>query len=216
MNWRRGILLAAINLAVALQPTIWLESIEAAYVREHEHYAAESPTAAPSDSSGTSGEVVTFDPCSSGLIDAYPVQQVVVGLANIPAEVLGGWRDLCPARWTLSGMLHTGDGWATVSTMAAQRKADIGFLLLIALQWILVGGLPLRHSRRLWGEPGMFITICATLSVAVVFIRPLDDIAKLFAMFAGFAWFWWFGLLVWKLACSTWKWTARRLAATTI
>lgn len=215
MNWRRGILLAAINLAGALPPTIWLESSETAYVREHDHYAAENPTAAPSQSPGTSKEVVTFDPC--GWIDAYPVQQQVVGLVNMPAEVLAGWRDLCPSRWTLSGMLHATGGWATTdSAMAARRKADLAFLLLIALQWILVGGLPLTRSERPWGEPGMFITICATLSVAVVFIRPLDDLAKLFAMFAAFAWFWWFGLFVWKFARSAWKWTARRLATTTI
>jgi hypothetical protein len=131
--------------------------------------------------------------------------------------VLAGWRDLWPSHWTLSGMLHATGGWATTdSAMAARRKADLAFLLLIALQWILVGGLPLTRSKRPWGEPGMFITICATLSVAVVFIRPLDDLAKLFAMFAAFAWFWWFGLLVWKFAHSAWKWTARRLATTTI
>jgi hypothetical protein len=215
MNWRRGALLAAFNLAVALPPTIWLESTEAAFVRGHEQYARKTPTKAPTQAPSTSGQMVTFDPC--GWTDAYSVQQEVVGLANIPAEVLGGWRDLCPAHWTLSGMLHASDGWARNSTaLVARRKADIGFLLLVAFQWMLVGGLPLRHSVRLWGEPGMFITICATLSVAVVFIRPLDTLAKLLGLLAAFGWFWWFGLLVWQFARFAWKWVTRRLATNAV
>jgi len=211
MNWRRGILLAAINLAVALPPTIWLESKEAAFVREHKHYAAESSTAASSETPGALAEAFVIDPCS--LVDAYPAKLTVVGLANIPAGALTGWRNFCPARWSVSGMLHAG-GWPpTASSVTANRKADVAFLVMIALQWVLVGALPLGHPKRSWSEPGMFITICAALSVAVVFIPPLEDIAKIFALFATCAWIWWFGLLVWKFARSAWKWTARRVAA---
>jgi cytosine/uracil/thiamine/allantoin permease len=88
--------------------------------------------------------------------------------------------------------------------MAAQRKVDIGLILLIAIQWVLVGAFPLVHPKRPWGEPGMLITICAVLSLTGVLIRPIEDIGKLLAGSAALTWLVWFGLLIWKLVRSAW------------
>ena len=212
MYWRRGLLLAAINLAVAVPMVLWLDSMEAAFVRENqEHVAtqAEAPPTATAQHSDHEDQGVSFSICSfNGVL---PPQGEIVVLANIPANIVTGWRVVCPATWTLAGRLHAGGTWLTAS-MATQHKVDLGLIVLIALQWLLVGAFPLRRPKRPWGEPGMLITICAVLSAAVVFIRPLDDLAKLLAACAACVWLCWFGLLIWTVIRLGWT-RARRLAA---
>ena len=212
MNWRRGIVLAAINLAVAVPLILLLEAQYAEAIRDHYVQSVErakSTTSAP-DHSPDAEITGTFNPCA--MTSTYSGPERIVVDADLPAAILAGWNLDCPARWTLSGMLHAG-GWLRPPTLAQQRKVDLGFALLIAIQWVLVGALPLRHPKRPWGEPGMFITLCAVLALAVVFIRPVREFAALFAGVALCAWFWWFGLLVWKLARAGWRWAFRHRPA---
>jgi hypothetical protein len=77
--------------------------------------------------------------------------------------------------------------------------------LLIAVQWTLVGGLPLIRPRRWWLEPGAFITICAVPAFVFVLIPPVEEAALFPASFAALAWLWWFGLLVWKTVRFGWS-----------
>ena len=212
MNWRRGLLLAGINLIAAVPLIVSVELRDAAYVRDYyvpRNSAAEIPAAVPSPTPEPKDEGVSINFCN--VTDEFSLQEQIVIGGNEPAFALTGWRRFCPARWQLSGILHT-DGLAppTPSSMAVQRKVDIGLFLSIALQWILVGGFPLRRPQKPWREPGMFITICAVLSGALVFIPAVAELARLPALFAAFAWFWWFGLLMWKCIRSGWRWTARR------
>jgi hypothetical protein len=217
MNWRRGLLLAGINLAVAVPLILWTQSRDAAYVRDFyvPRQAAETTPAAPNQVSSWQTEGVSFSPCAA--LSHYPTQQEIVNFTNMPAAVLlVGWRSPCPRRWQLSGILHV-DSLAspTPSSIAAERRVDQGLLLLIALQWLLVGAFPLSSPGRPWREPGALITGCAALSVALVFLPPLEEVARIPAFFAVVAWFCWFALLVWRIIRSAWRWTDRRQAIET-
>jgi hypothetical protein len=188
MNWRRGILLAAINLTVAAPLVVSLELKDATYVRDYyvPPKPGETPPPPPSPATDSKNEGVSFDPCA--LLVHNPAQEELVNSTNLPALVLTGWRLDCSPSWSLSGMLHV-DGLAppTPSSMAAQRKVDLVLLLVIALQWLLVGGFPLRRPKRLWGEPGIFITICAVISLALFVVPPDNLLSRFFALFATFA-----------------------------
>jgi hypothetical protein len=213
MNWRRGILLAAINLAVAIPLVLLAEAGDKAYLRVSS-VGAEAKmilVGAPTQATELNDQVVPSWICS-GLTD-YPHEEDILRLTNMPAFVLAGWRMVCPPSWSLSGIMKVKKwGEPTPAWAAAERKTDIGFLLFIALQWILVGGLPFRNAPRWWLEPGMFITLCAVISLALFLVPPDQLLSRFCAIFAFFAWLWWFALLVWKLAHSGWKWTTRRMA----
>jgi hypothetical protein len=221
MQWRRGLLLAGIHLVVAGTLIIQMEARDAQSVRNREESTAEAareaalrpqaPVDAESGKADTEQDSETFviDPCSMWV--HYPVQQSVVVFANLPAFVLTGWRDVCPPHWSLAGMLHTG-GWLaqTAPKVAAQKLVDLGLGAIIAIQWFLVGGFPLIRSRRLWGEPGMFITICAVPAFGLAMIPAVDELALFPALLAFFAWLWWFGLLVWVGLRSGWRLVRRK------
>jgi hypothetical protein len=220
MNWSRGVLLAGIHLAVAVPLILFMEARDAQFVRDREESIAAAASAAAAKSAGQlnpvpgqasaeqEGETVSFDPC--GMWVHYSVQEEIIQLVNIPANALTQWREDCPTRWSLSGMLH-GVGWQerTPSWMAAQRRVAWGLFVLIALQWILVGGFPLVQTRRIWAEPGAFITACALAAFGLVAIPTLSEVARLPSLMAGLAWFWWFGLLVWKTLRSGWRLVSR-------
>ena len=218
MNWRRGLLLAGINLAVAMPLILWAESMDAAFMRDREHYApkaaaVDGPTAVSEEGSNAQAEGVSIDPCQR--IGDFSTQERVLIGANLPALALTEWRSLCPAHWTLAGMLHAG-GWVpTPSSLVAQRKVDAGLLLLIALQWFFLGAFPIKGPRK-WREPGMFITLCSVLAVVLVFIPPVESFARLPALLATVTWLCWFALVIWRAIRSAWKWTARRLATNAI
>jgi hypothetical protein len=215
MNWRRGLLLAGINLAVAVPLILLLESTDAAWFREREHYVqkiapVETPPAVSGGTSSAKDDGVSFSPCS--MTDIFSLREQIVINANLPAVFLTGWRNPCPANWTLSGMLHPND-WRSFmpSSLAVQRKVDAALLLLIALQWFLLGAFPIMGPRK-WREPGMFITLCSALSVLLFFITPVQWFARLPALLASVTWFCWFALVIWRAIHSAWQWTARRLA----
>jgi hypothetical protein len=220
MNWRRGLLLAVINLVAAVPLILMLDARDEQSLRENEWNAAvaaresaareaarEPAREAQSPSSAEpAGEeqTVFFNPCEMWV--HYPVQVRVVLNGNPLASELTGWRLVCPEKWMLSGMLlgPTERAW-TASTMPAHRQVDAGLCLLILVQWLLVGAFPLRKPRRWWAEPGMFITSCTVVAVCFALIPPVDEVAHFPVFLAGCAWFWWFGLLAWKLLRLGWR-----------
>ncbi|MGA1983436.1 MAG: hypothetical protein ABSG84_13345 [Acidobacteriaceae bacterium] len=211
MNWRRGILLAAINLAVAVPLIVSLEMRDATAMRERKQptpssTATETAPAGPNQALGPKNEVVSFNPCWM-TYELSPREKLVV-FANLPVIALTDWRAPCPARWTLAGVLKAGDWTSGPSFLAKRREVDVGLLFLIALQWFLLGAFPIKGPRK-WREPGMFITICSAIAAVLLFIPQIQGLAGLPALFILLAWFWWLGLLVWKLARSTWKRAAR-------
>jgi hypothetical protein len=142
-------------------------------------------------------ETVIFDPCG-GLVH-YPVQVEVVQFGNMPASAFAGWRLACRPKWSLAGSLQGAVARPPKSDtdLAGQKRVDIGLTALIVVQWVLVGGLPLTNTRRLWNEPGSLITSYTVVAVLALF-RPTEGLAQLPALIAAFAWLWWIGLVMWK------------------
>ena len=165
-----------------------------------------NPETAPADET-QSEETVSFDPCEMWGHD--PVQVVVLQAADMPSLALAGWGDVCPPHWSLAGRLRGKVTWPpTPLWMETQRKIDAGFCVFIALQWLLLGGLPLARTRKWWADPGSFITALAALACAIAIIPVVDGLARLPALFAMLAWFWWFGLLVWRTLQFGWRTTS--------
>lgn len=217
MNWRRGVLLAGLNLAAALTMIVVLDVRE---IRENKSQntipdagvvlrqaGPDNPLSAKlvrvQDASGTG--TVTFDPCA-GFIDGYSAQEEVVRLGNLPAAALSGWRILCPARWSLAGLVF-GKSANVLAWRDRPRHSlvDAGLCVLIVLQWFLIGSFPLTRPRRSWQEPGAFITIGTLIAAALATNSFTENLARLPELFVIVAWFWWLGLLVWKVIQFGWR-----------
>lgn len=217
MNWRRGLLLAGINLVAAVPLILMLEARDAQFLRERdentaiaarESAAREAAREAKSPASAEAAEeeqTVSFSPCPNVWVN-YPVQVRVVRVGSPLASALTGWRLVCPEKWTLAGMLlgPTEPAWTAAAT-SAHWQVEAGLCLLILVQWFLVGAFPLRKPKRWWAEPGMFITACTVVAACFALISPVDEVAHFPAFLAGCAWFWWFGLLAWKLLRFGWR-----------
>jgi len=181
MNWRRGLMLAGINLVVAIPLISLLESKEAESLRIREQATAKAErdgagkppdlaTIKSTESAGSSVEQsVSFDPCLMWV--HYPVQAVVEQAATYPSLVFTGWRMNCPPRWSLAAKMRADVEWvptiaSEAALNAARRTVDRMFLVVLFVQWLLVGSFPLVHPRKLWLEPGVFITLCTTVAAA--------------------------------------------------
>jgi len=133
-----------------------------------------------------------------------------VQFANLPVFSVSGWREDCPAKWTISGLIR-GTGFLNRQRLAAQRRVDLCLCGLIAVQWVVVGSFPLTKRRRIWQEPGSLITACSVIGCLLALIHVIEAFAKLPALVACFAWFWWAGLLVWTGVQFGGLWVFRRL-----
>jgi hypothetical protein len=214
MKWRRGLLLAGINLTVAVPMILMMEARAQKEALTQEEIMAEGaprppefpwPKPAPA-SPKQAEETVTFNLCAMWV--HYPAQVVVVQGADMPALALVGWEDDCPAHWSLAGRLRGKMTWPpTPLWMETQRKIDAGLCLFIAMQWFLIGAFPLGRRQKWWGDPGSFITVCAVLAGAIAVIPVVDGLARGPALIAMLAWFWWFGLLVWRSLQLGWRLT---------
>ena len=219
MNWRRGLLLAGINLAVALPIILMMEArdqkealtpeeIMAKAPREGAPRPPEPPTPKPAQANPEQAEeTVTFDPC--GMWGAhYPTEVVVVQAVGMPSFALAGWGVNCPPHWSLAGRLRGRWTWPpTPLWMETQREIDTGLCLLIAIQWFLMGGFPLVRTQKWWADPGAFITACTALAGGITLIPAIGEVARLPALIAMLAWLWWFGLLVWRTLQFGWRMT---------
>jgi hypothetical protein len=211
MNWRRGILLAAINLAAVIPMMVQLEMRDAKSLetRPEERALAlrvsESGELTEADKGETIApaggkEAVAFEPCAMfGGHD--PAQVYVVRFGSLPSFVVTGWRLGCPAKWTVSGLIQ-GVGFLTPKRVAAQRRVDVLLCGLMAVQWVVVGGSPLTKRRGIWQEPDLLITVCTATGCLLALVPVVGALAKLPALVAGCAWFWWAGLVVWTVAQS--------------
>lgn len=217
MDCRRGLLLAGINLTVAL-PMICILTSEDAQARrdwkeksaiEETHWidSAGDFSAAPTQVVQVQEEqAVSFSPC--GMWSHYPPQTYVVQLGNLPAFVMTQWREACPAKWSIARMLGVNDGWLiSDDNFKAMRRVVVALCLMIAIQWFLIGSFPLIQSDRWRGEPGAFITTCNALAACIAIIPAVDGLARLPALIAFFGWLWWFGLLLWIPARKAWQTT---------
>jgi hypothetical protein len=220
MNWRRGLLLAGINLAVAVPMILMMEARDQKYALTQEEIMAKTarvdtprPAESPTPesqlaSSEPAEENVGFEPCSIWAGYPVPVQVALLQAVDMPSVALAGWEDVCPSHWSLAGSLRERTTWPpTPLWIETQREIDAGLCLLIAIQWFLLGGFPLVRTGKWWADPGAFITACAVLAGAIALIPVFGVFARLPALFAMLAWLWWFGLLVWKALQFGWRMT---------
>jgi hypothetical protein len=214
MNWRRGLLLAGMNLLAAVPLICLLAARDAQYMKEREQRSANEEglridssgeiSAAPTNFVQVQEErTVTFSPC--GLWPHYPPQVSAVQLGNIPAFVLSQWNVVCPPRWSEAAMLGIRANGVFSNNLEARNRLDVSLCILIAIQWFLIGSFPLIQSNRWWGEPGAFITTANFVAACIAIIPVVDSLAKLPALIAFVGWVWWFGLLVWLPVHKTWQ-----------
>jgi hypothetical protein len=208
MSWRRGVVLAAIHLAMAASVIVRTEADYWPAIRSER---VRVPVVLPPSSTAEEAMEANFYPCDEGgIIDrAVSPGEIVVEAANMPLVLLVGWHEPCAQASALDTVVEKRFG--------RTRRAEV---LILAIQcaafvawWLLVGGFPLARPRRWWLEPTAFITAC-TLPVALVSLfiptawdlqHPIVDMAAMVpAWIAILAWLWWFGLLIWKLAYFGW------------
>jgi len=211
MNWKRGILLAAINLAAAVPMMVLLDARDVRQMVTHPEEIL--PVSQLEEHRGfvlvDEEETVEFDPCL--LWGDDPVEVNVVQFGNLPAWFVTGWRLDCPAKWSVAGrIMGTHYQPLTRQRLAAQRRVDLWLCALIAAQWLLVGSFPLTKRRRIWQEPGSLITSCSVIGCLLALISAIDVLAKAPALVAGLAWLWWAGLLLWTGAQSGGRLVLRR------
>jgi len=219
MNWRRGLVLAGINVAVALPMIAVLAARDAQWLRDRKQDSrtSETPSIAslPEFSASQSKEApaqeeqtVSFKPC--GLWGHDSVQVSVVRWGNLPAFVVTEWRVACPPKWSFASRLGVAnDGLLSDHNVQAMRRVDVALCVLIAAQWILIGSFPLIKAGRWWSEPGAFITLCASIGSAIALIPAIEGLGRLPAVFAFFGWLWYFALLLWKPIHLAWQSTLR-------
>lgn len=199
MKLRRGLAFALLHVVIAIPLLLLLEARDArAVYRDAETnprpFPAPPPPPPPVPSLDDT-EIVTFEPCE--VWAHYPPQVILMSIIDAPAMTVAGWRDICPAHWTLAGHMVKRVWWTGREEMLfRQRRLDIEVLGLIALQWLLVGSFPLIAPRRAWLEPGAFITICAAIGCVFGMLPVIDALAKLPAIFAWIAWLVWVVLLI--------------------
>jgi len=187
VQWRRGLVLAGVHLAICAPLIVWEEASRWDWVRSQENLPllelARPVPPPPPDAvkPADEGETAAFSPC--GLWRHIPWQERIIVLGELPAAAFSQWGEPCPPIWSLAGLV--GVGWPNRDSRRKEVEFSIGLYSLIALQWILVGGFPLIHPRRWFWEPGALITICTCTGIL--------------ASFAPLIWLLWLVLLVWRL-----------------
>jgi len=226
MNWRRGWVFASIHLAIGLGLIVWQE----AGYRSRLEASSTPPRAVYQDAAFQTDQftikeepnTVTFD-CRY-LWYHMPLQQRIINTFELPAALVTGWNEPCPVRWTISKKL----GLDSIPRTRSKEICSAAILLiLIATQWVVIGGFPLINSRTWYLEAGSCVTVCLVfMSVIAVFESLLEAIhfrwiegamlvpgmLGLLATALGyFAWLWWFLLLLWKPVHLAWQSTLPRL-----
>jgi hypothetical protein len=206
MNWRRGLLLAGIHLAIAVSLILWVEERELRFARPDSAASLASSLRVAHQSTGAQKDDDDFviDPCT--MIVDYPVQKRLLHFDNYPALAVAGWQLACPPNWSVARRLHIDYLWTPIrSELPVRKLLDQYFGGLIAMQWFLVGAFPLTRPHRWWLEPSAFITICTVIAFGLVSIPDVERLAEVPALLAGLSWLWWFALLLWKPVPMVWQ-----------
>ena len=211
MKWRRGLLFGGIHFALAiflvaseLVPRYSSEKTHAQYPHLGLRLAAYQEE----------GQTVEFVPMCENW-RSLTWQEKILDSSELPATIISGWNSDCPARWTTAGLIGIDIRHHSLKQEIASSTA---FCLLVALQWLAVGGLPLVQPRRWWLEPGAFNT-AATLTVVLLItvgklIESIGNDGLLVAvglpafailLLIAFTWAVLLALSLWKAVNATWK-----------
>jgi hypothetical protein len=203
MNWRRGLLLAGIHLAVAGSLIFWQEANDW-------HTLSNNPvpplvgTRIAEPIPDEDGMMIVFDPCKLHW-RSISFRESVVLQANLPVSWLSGWKVTCPKEWTLAGAVESRSGGRSRGT---EIVVSVGFSAMIVVLWFFVGIFPLSPQVEWWWEPGAFITICTMIAFVLVVIPATGDLSQFPMAFALLAWLFWLCLLLWKGLKLGWRLTA--------
>jgi hypothetical protein len=158
MRARRGFLLAGIHLGLALPLLVWNAGVRLATGEVSQAWPDAVVHATMLQEADQSGEVAkSMGPCARRFVgERLSADERLISAANLPASIVAGWFDSCPARWTISAVVDPAHEYSR--GIAAELIAV--YAALIGLQWFLVGGFPLVQTVRWWREPGAIITTC--------------------------------------------------------
>lgn len=212
MNWRRGLLLAGIHFVLTGSLLAWEESGYWRYIKSEQ--LGPSPVRMELAAFQEEEQTISFNPCAddgSWWREMSP-QEKISGMENLPVALITGWHQPCSSPDLLDSTVERFLSSINKTRFHRTRGSEILILavlsVLVAVQWMFVGGYPLIQPRRWWLEPGAFITICTLVATALV---PIPHVAHFYVVpstMAGCAWLWWFGLLVWKTLRFGWRMTA--------
>jgi hypothetical protein len=199
MQWRRGLLLAAIHLAVAGSMMVW---VEAGYWRMLRADARSVQAAALRSVAWQDEQPASFNLCYDLVGGEVAPQEIIAGSANLPVALLTGWHQPCV---TYQGVTETVGRALGGRTRTSEVWISLILCVLVFVQWLFVGGLPLVRPKRWWLEPGAFITLCTLVAIVPLLIPHNYGLVKAAMSLAALAWFWWFFLLVWKTLRVAWQ-----------
>jgi hypothetical protein len=199
MQWRRGLILAVINLCIAVPLIVRGEAREWRYLRTAPLRQAEVP--------GESDvRWAVADLCDEF---RFTNEEKIATMANMPAAVVSAWGMPCPARFTVASAIERNYGEKTRKTAVL---SSVAFGALIAIQWLILGSFPLLRPSPKWFEPGILITICAGVGGAMALIPALGSLCLLPMLVVFFAWLVWLGFVFVKASMKGWKLFRDRLA----
>jgi hypothetical protein len=226
MNWARGLKFAGIHLAIAI-PLIASEEIPRWQTEKiHSEVHKNSVVLAAFQEEPST---VEFTPICNEWRSISSAEKLL-SVAETPALILSGWNSDCPARWTSAGILGID---IRHHSLMQRLESDFSFCCLIAIQWILLGGLPLVRPRRWWREPGAANTAlacaAAVLCLAITglemaHLHPAESITAVFGLIAALAfllilstWLAWICLMLerlcrfgWQAASASLRWARSR------
>jgi len=197
MDWKRGCVFAGIHLTLAASLMIWDEAPFWNLIRTDRNISVTLPHDQDADSSDP---FLSLNPCDEGTFRDGPMSapEQVVAFANLPAILITGGHTPCTTPTPLNNMLQKRYG-------RTHRSEELTLAIICAavvIQWLLVGGLPLTppgHWRR---NPGVLIT---AFTLPMLGLAIIPDIYPLTLRLALLFWTYWFGLVVWNLGRSAWR-----------
>jgi hypothetical protein len=129
------------------------------------------------------------------MVDGTWPAEDVVAFGNFPAMAITGWPSACPQRSFAAkfaqSALHT-------SGSETESAVHVIVVIVIAVEWLLIGGFPFARRSHWWSEPGAFITICTVIGFILTMLWPLSRSARMPCLGAFAGWLWWFGALLLK------------------
>jgi hypothetical protein len=203
MKWRRGIKLAGIHFAIAALLILWVSIPQ--YNSEKTHSLNLNLTLQRA-AYQEEGQTIEFSPCEMWRHITW--QERVLVSSELPVAIFSGWNEECPAGWTVAGLIGID---ARHRTRAMAVRSSAAFSLLIAIQWLILGGLPLIAPRRWWAEPGACITACTVIEVSfltigtVIAAYGIEAVLAVVGLLASVpflvilcTWLYWLALLLWR------------------